>query len=84
MDKHPRFLADVNGDGRQDIVGFGNAGAYVSLSAILSFTAPSLVLSQYGYSAGSWRVSQHPRFLADVTGDGKEDIVGFLGIAAFL
>jgi len=29
---HPRYLADVDGNGKADIVGFGNAGAYVSLA----------------------------------------------------
>jgi hypothetical protein len=32
QDKYPRTVADVNGDGMADIVGFGNAGAYVALS----------------------------------------------------
>jgi hypothetical protein len=31
IDRHPRLTADVNGDGRADIVGFGNAGVWVSL-----------------------------------------------------
>ena len=26
----PRFMADANTDGRADIVGFGNAGVYVT------------------------------------------------------
>jgi hypothetical protein len=30
--EHPRFLADLTGDGRADIVGFGNAGVWVSLN----------------------------------------------------
>ena len=29
-DTYPRELADVNGDGMADIVGFGNVGVYVS------------------------------------------------------
>ncbi len=77
VSKHPRFLADVNGDGRQDIVGFGNAGASVSLSTGSSFTTASLWSNTYGYNAGGWRVSKHPRILADVNGDGKQDVVGF-------
>ena len=31
QDKFPRMMADVNGDGMSDIVGFGTAGAYVAL-----------------------------------------------------
>ncbi len=78
VERHPRFLADVNGDGRADIVGFGNAGVYVSLAqANGTFAAPQLVVGNFGYDAGGWRVEQHPRFLADTTGDGRADIVGF-------
>lgn len=32
FDKYPRQLADVNGDGRDDIVGFGNDNVFVSLA----------------------------------------------------
>ena len=75
--KHPRFLGDVNGDGKQDIVGFAAGGVYVSLSTGSNFTAPGLWVNNYGYNTGKWRVEKHPRFLADVNGDGKQDIVGF-------
>jgi hypothetical protein len=37
----------------------------------------NLVVSNFGFSAGGWRVERHPRFLADLTGDGRADIVGF-------
>jgi hypothetical protein len=78
IDRHPRFLADTTGDGRADIVGFGNAGVWVSRAqADGTFTAPQLVVDNFGYNAGGWRVGQHPRFLADTTGDGRVDIVGF-------
>src|SRR5204862_6831935 len=78
VDQHPRFLADLTGDGRADIVGFGNAGVYVSLNnGNGTFQAPQLVVANFGYNAGGWRVDQHPRILADVTGDGRPDIVGF-------
>ena len=78
VDRHPRFLADTTGDGRADIVGFGNAGVYVSRAqADGSFAAPQLVVDNFGYDAGGWRVERHPRFLADTTGDGRADIVGF-------
>jgi hypothetical protein len=79
VEKHPRFLADITGDGRADIVGFGDAGVYVALSnGDGSFTyQPQPVIEDFGYQAGGWRVEKHPRFLADVTGDGRADIVGF-------
>ena len=78
VDKHPRFLADLTGDGRADIVGFGDAGVWVSLNnGNGTFQRPQLVVNDFGYTAGGWRVDKHPRFLADLTGDGRADIVGF-------
>ena len=77
-DMHPRFMADTTGDGRADIVGFGNAGVYVSrANADGTFSAPQLVVANFGYNAGGWRTDMHPRFMADTTGDGRADIVGF-------
>ncbi|CCK29621.1 hypothetical protein BN159_5242 [Streptomyces davaonensis JCM 4913] len=78
VEKHPRFLADLTGDGRADIVGFGYAGVWVSLNnGDGTFQGPQLVVENFGYDAGGWRVEKHPRFLADLTGDGRADIVGF-------
>jgi hypothetical protein len=78
VERHPRFLADLTGDGRADIVGFGNDGVWVSLNnGNATFQAPQLVVPNFAYNVGGWRVERHPRFLADVTGDGRADIVGF-------
>lgn len=76
VESHPRFLADVNNDRMADIVGFGNAGAIVSLSTGAGFTAPALWVGEFGYNSG-WRVESHPRFVADLNNDKKADIVGF-------
>jgi hypothetical protein len=38
---------------------------------------PLFVVANFGYNAGGWRVKRHPRLLADLTGDGRADIVGF-------
>ena len=77
VDRHPRFLADITGDGRADIVGFGDAGVWVALShGDGTFGPAHFVNPDLGVQQG-WRVDQHPRFLADLTGDGRADIVGF-------
>jgi hypothetical protein len=78
-DLHPRELADVNGDGMADIVGFGAAGVYVSLATGGgSFGSPTLTLAAFGSGAGGWSSNdQFPRELADVNGDGMADIIGF-------
>jgi hypothetical protein len=78
VERHPRFMADTTGDGRADIVGFGNDGVWVSRAqANGTFSAPQRVVANFGYNAGGWRVERHPRFMADTTGDGRADIVGF-------
>ena len=84
MDQHPRIMADVNGDKRADVVGFGNAGAYVSLSTGTGFSPPQLWVANYGYDAGGWRVEDHPRIMADVNGDGRADVVGFGNAGAYV
>jgi len=78
VDKHPRLLADTNGDGRADIVGFGDDGVWISGSVGNgAFMEPEPVVANFGYDAGGWRVDRHPRLLADTNGDGRADIVGF-------
>ena len=78
-DQYPRELADVNGDGMADIVGFGQAGVYVSLATGNGhFAAPTFELAAFGPGAGGWSSDNlYHRELADVNGDGMADIVGF-------
>ena len=77
VSKHPRMFADVNGDGKDDAVGFGLDGVYVALSNGNGF-APNATrwTTAFDYLHG-WRVSKHARMFADVNGDGKADAVGF-------
>ncbi len=68
----PRMLADIGGDGRADIVGFGNDGVYVSLAnASDSFAAPVLATTAFGAAAGAggWTTNDlYPRRMTTWTG----------------
>ena len=79
QDLYPRTLADVNADGLADIVGFGADGVYVSLATTGGhFASPPFQLPAFGANAGGWNSDNtYPRQLADITGDGKADIIGF-------
>ena len=77
VDQHPRFLADITGGGKAAIIAFGNDGVWTAISnGDGSFQEAKFVLANLGFNQG-WRVDQHPRFLADLTGDGKADIIAF-------
>ncbi|KAA0932107.1 FG-GAP-like repeat-containing protein [Streptomyces apricus] len=85
--KHLRHLADVTGDGTPDVVGFGDEGVWVAHNrGDGTYEQAQLVCRGFGYGedAGAWRVDRHPRFLADVTGDGRVDLVGFGGPGVYV
>jgi len=77
VDQHPRYVADVTGDKRGDVIGFGDAGVYVSYNnGDGTFQPAKLVINDFGVQQG-WLVSKHPRYVVDLTGDGRADVIGF-------
>src|SRR2546429_1261634 len=82
-DRHPRFVVDVTGDRRADVVGFGETGVHTAVATGDGSYAPSFQVSNvFGYNAG-WRVGQHDRFVADINGDAHADIVGIRETGVF-
>jgi hypothetical protein len=80
----PRFLADANDDGKDDVIGFGTDGVRVSLSTGAAFTTPALVVNNFGTDAGGWGETFYPRTVADINGDHKADVVGFGGYGVWV
>ena len=80
FDQYPRQVADVNGDGRADIVGFGYDNVVVSLGQSNGTFGSTIIAKNdhFTESQGGWNsFNQYPRQVADVNGDGRADIVGF-------
>ena len=77
VDRHPRFVVDLNNDGRADIIGFGQDFVWTALgNGDGTFQPAQIAIANYCY-AQDWRVDRHPRFLAHLTNSGFPDIVGF-------
>lgn len=75
--KPRKFLADANGDGRVDIIGFGEDGVYVALSTGNTFAQHSKWTTAFDYGVNGWDNSEYIRTIADINGDGMVDLIGF-------
>lgn len=66
-----QFLADVNGDGKDDAVTFDSSGVWnVGLSTGTSFAAATTWVMGHGLGSSE-------RFMADVNADGKDDAITY-------
>jgi hypothetical protein len=72
---YPRRFADVNGDGRVDLVLIleGEAQAHVFLGTESGAFVAAPVHTDVG--GNGWTASFYPRYLHDVNGDGRADLV---------
>ncbi|MEU5420034.1 hypothetical protein ACFY1P_07335 [Streptomyces sp. NPDC001407] len=61
----------------------GGAGPGRPVKSDGTFPDPLYILDDFGVDQG-WTGKKHPRFLADITGDGRADIVGFGGPGVYV
>jgi hypothetical protein len=78
VDRDPRFLARFDPKGHVGIVGFGECGVWTALgNGDGTFQPPRVVFADFGMQAGGWRSDRHLRMVANLTGNGRADLIGF-------
>lgn len=77
---NPAYLSDVNADGLSDLVIFGYEDVKVFLSNGTRFESPKSwnksFLGKGGWASGDFEKGVEQRFVVDMNGDGRADLVG--------
>ena len=84
VDKHLHFLADINSNGLLDIVRFRDLHVYVAYNNGDGTFQPAKPILSYFCHDNGWCISKHPRFVVDMTGDSKHNLVGFADDGVFV
>ena len=75
--KHERLVADVNNDGKKDLVGFGENAVYAAFgNGNGTFQKGINILNNFSAAQG-YNTTVHKRQVADINADGKQDLIAF-------
>lgn len=75
--KHERLVADVNNDGKKDLVGFGNGAVWSAFgNGDGTFRKTVKIFNNFSAEQG-YNTTVHERQIGDINADGKQDLIAF-------
>lgn len=82
---HYRLIADIDGDGLDDVFAIGTNGPRVALGRSDGTFGSTIVVFRDGIGTNyGWTPARHPVLLGDVDGDGRDDLVGIASSAVLV
>lgn len=75
--KHERLVADVNNDGKKDLVGFGDNAVWAAFgNGNGTFRKTVKIFNDFHHLKG-YTTTVHERQVGDINADGKQDLIAF-------